>query len=201
MLMLPENQSFVRYLRLYTLHAVEQTATHQRILQARVTTVRYVFQPLSRELNQDWQTDASQSVDKARSIIIPRLHNLLDDDTEWQHLLHETDRWQPYLELRRAGAMPSIPQIPASKPVSRLGRAERWLQITKTALEVANTGLVLWQSWRRFQDERRLLQDSIRAMLTGGERALDHALEPGFIQGYLAEHGDDPAYDAIFEED
>lgn len=201
----PLEFSFIRYVRLYSLHSVEQTATHRRILQARVAILQYTLTHLPGELDSVWKSEPAQGVVQAREFILPRLEGLLDDHSALAHSLVDVPRWQPYLSLRQNQSLPAIPQFPSlSTSINtlsyRLGQAERFLQLTKTALEVANAGLVLWQSWQKFRHEGRLLQDAIQATLLGHEGALQHALDPGFIPKYLAARGDDPAYSILFDE-
>jgi hypothetical protein len=198
--------SFIRYLRLYTLHSVEQSATHRRILQVRIATLHYTLADIPGEFEMLWRNEPAQGVARARQLILPRLETLLNDETAWGKVMAEPPRWQPYLDLRRQRALPELPVLPRLSAAKnalayRLDQAERWLQVTKTALDVANAGLALWQGWQKFRDERRLLQDAVRATLLGQNNALDHALERGFVPKYLAARGDDPVYPVLFEGD
>lgn len=199
---MPEAYSFTRYVRLYTLHTLEQTAPHPRLLQARITTVQYVLQQLPTSLDADWNLDAQQGVALTRALTVERIDELLGNEARWAQLLADASRWQPYQTLREQSAVPTLPTqrfLPTGTRLSRrIAQAERLLQLTQTAIEVANAGLVLWQSWRRFRDERLLLQDSVSALIERQEQALDHALDPGYVQHYLQECGDDPAYDVVF---
>lgn len=200
---------FTRYLRLFTLHAVEQNVGHQRLLRARLVTVRYSLERMSAQLNIDWQHNPQYSIDQARDEIVPRQQLLVDNDDLWHELLEEAPRWEPYRELRERHALPSLPAPPsralAPYPLSplsrRLDQTERLLQLTRTALEVANAGLILWQTWRRIRDERYLLHDALRATIEGQEMALEQANDADFVQHYLQAHGNDPVYPILFSED
>lgn len=200
---------FTRYLRLFTLHAVEQHAGHQRLLRARLVTVRYSLERMSAQLNIDWKNDPQQGIEQTRDEIVPRLQTLYDNNDLWHDLLEDTPRWEPYRTLRQHHAIPSLPTAPSRALTlypthtlsRRLDQTERLLQLTKTALEVANAGLILWQTWRHMRDERYLLNDALRATIEGHEQALHHASDADFVQHYLQAYGDDPAYPIIFSED
>jgi hypothetical protein len=226
----PADQVFIRYLRLYVLHQVEQTAiyAHQGVLRTRVATVRYVFTRLPEELDARWQSDARAGAELAREVLVPRLDMLMDEDTAWEKLgLTGKDRqtWRPYLEARRrtpGGLLRALPSVQSLTPwrstspvrieeqtgsrfVQRLDQAQRLLEFTHNALQVADTALKLWQNWKSGQQQRQLLearrlllQDSLKATLLGQQSALNNSLEPGFVTRYLAAHGDDSAYDVLF---
>ncbi len=75
----------------------------------------------------------------------------------------------------------------------------------QTAAETASTLAALWQNWQIGREQRKLLtaqrlmlHDAIQAQLAGQSNALNRAVEPGFVRGYLAEHGGDDAYDAVY---
>ena len=224
-----EGQFFVRYLRLYVLHQVEQYTTNANlsILRTRIATVRYVFTDLPKHIDQQWQADSTSGVSLAQEMLIPRFENLLIDDQAWIKLgLMGGDQpvWQPYLGLRQTAPgrfidalptsrslMPSPPPLPPklARPAARfmlnVERAQRLLEVTQTALQVADSALRVWNNWKVGQAERKLLetrrlllQDSIHAALAGQQTALNQSLEPGFVAGYLAAHGDDDAYDVLF---
>jgi hypothetical protein len=79
------------------------------------------------------------------------------------------------------------------------------LEVTHMALQVAHTAMKLWQNWKSGQEQYRLLeakrlllQDSLRAALSGQQDALARGIEPGFVAGYLQAHGDDDAYQVLF---
>lgn len=200
---------FTRYLRLFTLHTVEHNVGHQRLLRARLVTVRYSLERMSAQLDIDWQHNPQHSIDQARAEIVPRQQLLVDNDDLWHELLDTAPRWEPYRELRERHALPSLPAPPNRtltpyplSPLSRrLDQTERLLQLTRTALEVANAGLILWQTWRRIRDERFLLHDALRATIEGQEMALEQATDADFVQHYLHAHGDDPMYPILFSED
>ncbi|MCQ3931674.1 MAG: hypothetical protein DPW16_14550 [Chloroflexi bacterium] len=224
-----EGQFFVRYLRLYVLHQVEQytLTSNLSILRTRIATVRYVFTDLPNQIDQQWQADSISGVSLTQEMLIPRFENLLADDQAWSKLgLMGGDNpvWQPYLSLRQTAPgrlieaiptsrslVPNPPPLPAklARPAARLmvnvERAQRLLEVTQTALQVADTALRVWNNWKLGQAERKLLdmrrlllQDSIHAALAGQQTALNQSLEPGFVAGYLAAHGDDDAYDVLF---
>ncbi|MBI5930123.1 MAG: hypothetical protein HY862_12500 [Chloroflexi bacterium] len=223
-----EGSFFVRYLRLYVLHQVEHTTfTNLSILRTRIATVRYIFNDLPNRLDQQWQADSISGVSLAQETLIPRFENLLADDQAWARLgLTGGDypAWQPYLSLRQTAPgkfidalpspralVPNPPSLPAplARPMAHLmvnvERAQRLLEVTQTALQVADTALRVWNNWKLGQAERKLLearyvllQDSIHATLSGQQTALNQSLEPGFVTGYLAAHGDDDAYDVLF---
>ncbi|MCB9436977.1 MAG: hypothetical protein H6673_08280 [Anaerolineales bacterium] len=200
---------FTRYLRLFTLHAVEQNVGHQRLLRARLVTVRYSLEQMSAQLNIDWQHNPQNSINQARNEIVPRQQLLVNNDDLWHALWEEAPRWEPYRELRERHALPSLAAPPSRAltpyPVStfsrRLDQTERLLQLTRTALEVANAGLILWQTWRHVRDERYLLHDALRATIEGQEMALEQASDADFVQHYLQAYGDDPVYPILFSED
>ncbi len=196
-----ESYSFTRYLRLHTLHAVEQTAMHQRVLQARITTVQYVMRQLPTKLDGEWHADANQGIALTRDFTAARIHGLLGNEMHWKQLLEDTAAsWRPYQALRQQSTIPVLSSASRAGFAKRLAQAERLLYLTKTAIEVANMGLDLWERWRRFRDERSLLQESVAALVAGQEQALDQALTPGYVQHYLQHRGDDPAYDIVFED-
>ncbi len=62
-----------------------------------------------------------------------------------------------------------------------------------------------WQIGREqrklLEAQRLMLHDAIQAQLAGQANALNRAVEPGFVRGYLAEHGDDDAYSAVYGAD
>lgn len=200
---------FTRYLRLFTLHTVEQSAGHQRLLRARLVMVRYSLERMSAQLNIDWQHNPQQGIEQARHELVPRLQTLYDNSDLWHELLEDAPRWEPYQALRERHALPSLPTPPTRAltlyPTStfsrRLDQTERLLQLTKTALEVANAGLILWQTWRRMRDDRYLLNDALRATIEGQELALEQGSDAEFVQRYLQAHGDDPVYPILFSED
>lgn len=226
-----EGPFFVRYLRLYVLHQVEQhtALTNLGILRTRIATVRYVFADLPQYIDHLWRADSMRGVSSAQETLIPRFENLLTDDGAWAKLgLTGEDYpiWQPYLSLRQSAPgklldaipntralVPTPPRLPGkfARPAARfmvnVERAQRLLEITQTALQVADTALHVWNSWKLGQAERRLidtrrllLQDSIHATLASQQSALNQSLDPGFVAGYLAAHGNDDAYDVLFGE-
>lgn len=202
----PIPASFIRYLRLYTLHTIEQTSTHQRFLQVRLATYHYIFTHLPSGLDKTWQIEPNQGVHEASQWILPRLETLLNEQSTWEAVLETSPHWQPYLALRQTQSFPSVPQFyslpsPQNKLAHRLGQAEQWLRATQTALELVNTGLVLWQNWQKLRNERLLLQDAIQANLASQYQALQHSLAPGFVPKYLNAHGDDPVYPFLFDQD
>lgn len=197
---------FTQFLQLYTLHQIEHSPYGRReVLHVRLAVLRYGLRQLPGGLNQQWQSDPHRSINQARDVIVPRLARILEDNTVQQQLLQPQD-WQPYHARREAHA---VPTLPASTPTpqtpsgfdKRLHQAEQVLRFTKTALEVANAGLVLWKSWRALRDDNRLVIDALNRTIQGQEQALQRGTDTDFVRGYLAAHQDDPAHRTIFMED
>lgn len=223
--MMTENPtSFIRYLRLYTLHSVEQTASDSVYLQARVATLKYMLKGLPKALDTNWQQNAELGIISAQEVLLPRYEQFLADEDGWQSLdlSGETEIWNPYWMIRQAGGfvLPVVktfiptPSISSSimpyqqnRWMQRISRAERWLDLTRKTIEVANLGLQLWQYWRigreqqrLLQDQRMLLKDSVQANLVGQQAALGQASDPTFVQNYLMDHRDDEVYEFLFDD-
>jgi hypothetical protein len=217
--------SFIRYLRLYTLHSLEQSASNSVYLQTRVATLRYVLSNLPKSLDVEWRQDTNLGINAAQDIITPRFEQLLAEEDIWR-VLHsdgQASELRSYWGLRQASThvLPTIQTLsprpsvirsitPTSqnKWMQRIYQAERWLDVAYKTIEVANLGLQFWQNWkigreqqRLLQDQRWLLKDSVQATVTGQQVALGQASDPSFVQHYLLEHGDDDVYDVLFEDD
>jgi hypothetical protein len=200
---------FTRYLQLYTLHQIERSPYGRReILHIRLSVVHHALRQLPQGLNEQWRADPQAGIEQARELIAPRLAQVLEDDTIQQQLLAPRN-WQPYHTLRGQHALPALPPPPTLTPNTstlsvfdrRLQQAERVLRFTKTALEVANAGLVLWKSWRALRDDQKLVIDALHSTIHGQEQALQNASQSDFVRGYLNAHQHDPVYPAIFDED
>jgi len=217
--------SFIRYLRLYTLHSVEQSASDSVYLQARIITLRYVLKSLPKTLDTDWQQHTDLGITSAQEIIFSRFERLLAEQDSWQslHLDEQAPELKSYWGLRQTGqqALPItnaliptpsltrsiVPHSP-NKWMQRIYQAEKWLDITRKTIEVANLGLQFWQNWKIGREQQRLLQtqrlllnDSVLATLTAQQLALAQAADPNFVQQYLLDRGDDNVYDVLFEDD
>ncbi len=217
--------SFIRYLRLYTLHSVEQTASNSVYLQARIATLKYVFQHLPKALDTHWQQNTELGIISAQDVLISRFEQLLEDEDGEQSLIlnGEAEIWHPYWTMRQARrfVLPAVKSFTPTLSISssiipyqqnrwmkRINQAERWLDLTRKTIEVANLGLQLWQQWkigreqqRLLQDQRMLLKDSVQATLIGQQAALGQASDPKFVQNYLVDHRDDEVYEFLFEDD
>lgn len=217
--------SFIRYLRLYTLHSIEQSASDSVYLQARVMTLRYVLKGLPQTLDTAWQQDTDLGIISAQEIIFPRFERLLQEQDSWHSLYQDeqTPELKSYWGLRHAGqqALPMTKSLVPTRSISRMivphsqnkwmqrvYQAEKWLDIARKTIEVANLGLQLWQNWKIGREQQRLLQaqrlllnDSVQATLTGQQLALTQATDPNFVQQYLLERGDDDVYDVLFQDD
>lgn len=195
-------KSFSRYLQLYTLHFVEQQTPNMRAIHVRLSTVRYLMTDLPQTLNQVWDADHNKGQALVESLTKQRIHTVIEDERVQQSLL--ATKWHPYATLRERHALPStiIPTkaLPSPTPFDRrLDQAERVLQIMKTGLEVANAGLVLWQTWQATRNERQQIFEAIKTTIVGQREALDHGNAKDFIEGYLASHKDDPVHPLLFD--
>ncbi len=206
-----------RYTRLYTLHQIE-TPADLLVLRIRIETLHYSFAPLAL-LPADalYQDDPRAGAELIRQAVLPRLQTLLDTRDPFPMLGDgQAAIWPRYAAERGLPAQPQpIPVIYAPSPIrrlparsqtsERLAQVQRALETVQTAVETASTLAALWQNWqigraqRHLLDtQRRLLQDAIQAQLAGQDRALDHALDPAFVRGYLADHAGDTAVEALF---
>jgi hypothetical protein len=211
---------FGRYVRLYTLHRVE-TVPELVILRVRIETLRYSFSPLTvLPLDAAYAEDPREGAALVRQTVLPRLQTLLDLDDPWEALRLSGARealWQRYAAERGLSAAPvpvpaiqtpgPAPRLPARSPTTvRLDKVQRALATFKTAVDTAGALAALWQNWQIGRGQRQLLaaqrtllQDAIQTQLEGQGQALDRALDRGYVRGYLAEHGADPAYEALFD--
>ncbi|MBN1565554.1 MAG: hypothetical protein JXA10_17045 [Anaerolineae bacterium] len=159
--------------------------------------------------------------DTVRDAVLPRLHTLLEARDPFAELALTGDRaalWQRYATQRGLPAQPveipgiampePRPQLPARSQTSeRLAKVQRALDTLHTAAQTAQTLLAMWQNWQIGQAQRQLidtqrdlLHHAIQAQLAGQDQALDRALNGDFVRGYLADHADDAAHDAVFGE-
>jgi len=213
---------FGRYVRLYTLHQIEQPSD-LFLLRVRIETLHYSFAPLSRlPVDDAYAGDPRAGTELVRRAVLPRLQTLLTAPDPFHELrlgTEEESLWQRYAAGRGLPTTPvRIPVIHAPSPARRLpahsrtsewlALAQRALEMIQTAAETASTLAALWQNWQIGQERRRLLEaqrhllhDAIQAQLEGQGRALDQALDRDFVRGYLADHAGDPAYEALFGED
>jgi len=213
--------SFRRYVRLYTLHRVEHLSD-LLLVRIRIETLRYSFAPLSSmPLDAAYADDPREGVAMVRGVVLPRLESLLDAPEPFRQLglLDDQDtRWRQYAAARNLPAdpvrvpmvvppsVPLKPSLPAhSKTSERIARAQQILELMQTAANTASTLVAIWQNWqigreqrKMLQDERTLLHNAIRAQLAGQGSALEGALNPDFVRGYLADHGSDQADEIIF---
>jgi hypothetical protein len=211
---------FVTYIRLYTLHQIENPG-ERLLIRIRIQTLRYSFAPLSSTpLDAAYHDDPRAGIEMARQTVLPRLHGLLDSGDPFRELglMNEQDAaWRGYALARGLSAdpvrVPLSPMIPSrrlparSKTSERLARLQQALEIAQTAADTASTLAAAWQNFQIGRERRKLietqrilLQDAIQAQLRGQGQALDHALDQTFVRGYLADHSDDSAYGAVFDE-
>jgi hypothetical protein len=210
---------FGRYVRLYTLHQIEQPSD-LFLLRIRIETLHYSFAPLARlPIDAAYARDPGAGTDLVRRAVLPRLQTLVDTANPFRELRLGADQealWQRYAAGRGLPASPvRIPVIHApiparrlpahSKTSERLALAQRALEVVQTAAETASSLTTLWQNWQIGQERRKLLEaqrlllhDAIQAQLEGQARALDHALDRDYVRGYLADHVGDQAYRAVF---
>ncbi len=208
-------------MRLYTLHHVERLSD-LILVRIRIETLRYSFAPLgSMPLDAAYADDPREAVAMVRGMVLPRLELLLDAPDPFRQLglLDEQDaRWRQYAAARSLPAdpvrvpmiippsVPLRPSLPArSKTSERIARAQQILELMQTAASTASTLAAVWQNWQigrerrgMLQAERTLLHNAIQAQLAGQGSALDGALNPDFVRGYLADHGSDQADQIVF---
>jgi hypothetical protein len=217
-----EPTPFGRYVRLYTLHQIEQPSD-LFLLRIRIETLHYSFVPLVRlPVDAAYAEDPRAGSDLVRRAVLPRLQTLLDTPDPWSELrlgAGQQTLWQRYAAERGLPASPvRIPVIHApsaahrlparSETSERLALAQRALEVVQTAAETASALAALWQNWQIRQERRKLLEaqrhllhNAIQAQLEGQGRALEHALDRDFVHGYLADHAGNQVYDAVFGED
>jgi len=217
-----EPTPFGRYVRLYTLHQIEQPFD-LFLLRIRIETLHYSFAPLVQlPVDAAYAKDPRAGSDLVRRAVLPRLQTLLDTSDPWRDLRLDSGQetlWQRYAAERGLPASPvRIPVIHApsaarrlparSRTSERLAVAQRALEVVQTAAETASALAALWQNWqiglerrKLLEAQRHLLHNAIQAQLEGQGRALDRALDRDFVHGYLADHAGDQAYDAVFGQD
>ncbi len=215
---------FTRYVRLYTLHQIEG-AGDLLLLRIRIETLRYSFAPLLSvpvgELDAIYTHDPRAGAELVQRSVLPRLQTLLDVQDPFRELgTGQAALWQRYAAERGLSAQPQrvptiqpartslAPRLPArSRASERLAQVQRGLESLQMAAETASALLTLWQNWQIGREQRklmelqrRLLHDAIQAQLQGQGRALDQAINPNFVRGYLSAHADDPGYEALFDD-
>jgi hypothetical protein len=217
-----EYTPFSRYVRLYTLHQIEQPSD-LLLLRVRIETLHYSFAPLARlPIDAAYAGDPGAGTDLVRRAVLPRLRTLVDTADPFREMRLGAEQealWQRYAAGRGLPARPvRVPVIHAPAPArrlpahsrtsERLALAQRALEVVQTAAETASALSALWQNWQIGQERRKLLEaqrhllhNAIQAQLEGQERALDHALDRDFVRGYLADLAGDRAYHAVFGED
>lgn len=203
---------FGTYVRLYTLHQIEQPP--DVLLWMRIAVLRYSLAPLDRPtVDAAYASDPREGALVVRQSVLPRLLTLLDS----RDPLDELDRiggqdaaWRQYAALRGVPAEPvpvpairpfRAPRIPARSVVTaRLAQAQRALELIQTAAETTAALAALWQNWqigrerrKLIETQRLLLQDSIQTQLAVQDDALQRGLDRGYVRGYLAAHAGDPA--------
>ena len=221
----PAHLLFSRYVRLYTLHQVEQP-TDLIMLRIRIETLRYSYAPLllsrgtaATEIDAAYRDDPRAGAELIRSVVGPRLQTLSESRDPFDALqltAGQNALWRRYAAQRGLPSEPvrvpvihapaTAPRLPArSKTSERLATAQRTLAMLQTAAETASTLAALWQNWQIAQGQRkllamqqRLLHDAIETQIIGQDRALDRATSRDFVRGYLADHAGDTAYDAVF---
>jgi hypothetical protein len=204
--------SFDHYIRLYTLHQIEQPP--DMLLTMRIAVLRYSFVLLDRPaVDAAYASDPREGALIVRQSVLPRLLTLLDSRDPFRELEQiggQDAAWRQYAALRGVPADP-VP-VPAIRPMqaariparsataARLAQAQRALELIQTAAETTATLAALWQNWQIGRERRKLvetqrllLQDSIQSQLAVQDDALQRGLDRGYVRGYLAAHAGDPA--------
>lgn len=186
----PTPLAFARYVRLYTLHQIEQPGD-LFVLRLRIETLRYSFAPLIEppsinyprpmpNLDAIYVGDPASGAQQVRDAVLPRLQALLDARDPFGELAlldNQQHIWQRYAAERglpaQPGEVPGIKlpaphprrQLPAiSKTSQRLATLQRGLETLHTAAQTAATLAALWQNWQIGRAQRALL-DTQRALL------------------------------------
>jgi hypothetical protein len=218
-----ETVPFVRYVRLYTLHQIEGVSDH--LLRIRIETLRYSFAPLlsapGDEADAIYVHDPRAGAERVQQTVLPRLQTLLDLRDPFRELGEgQGGLWPRYAAERGLPAGPqrvptiqpplssAVPHLPArSKTSERLATLQHGLETVQMVAETASALMTLWQNWQLGKEQRRLIEtqrlllhNAIQAQLQGQSRAIDQALNPNFVRGYLSEHAGDAAYGALFNE-
>jgi hypothetical protein len=218
-----------RYLRLYGLHLVEHSVSYEVVLRVRVAASRYITSHLPTHLNEHWSVNPHEGVSLAREAIQAQLNTLKQGlETAWSLLgLNQEsdplDRFQAQRQQLGREFVPTLAtgagrslvpvnraaalMLPNNRILSSLHTVQKLLEVTHTALLVADTARQLWYGWRTNQAEykilqarRLLLEDAVRAAEISQDHALQKALDPQFVENYLLTRGDDEAYDILFGE-
>jgi hypothetical protein len=204
--------SFDHYIRLYTLHQIEQPP--DMLLTMRIAVLRYSFVLLDRPaVDAAYASDPREGALMVRQSVLPRLLTLLDSHDpfgELEQIGGQDAAWRQYAALR--GVPADLVPVPAIRPMhsariparsataARLAQAQRALELIQTAAETTATLAALWQNWQIGRERRKLvetqrllLQDSIQSQLAVQDDALQRGLDRGYVRGYLAAHAGDPA--------
>lgn len=214
-----------RYLRLHGLHLVEQSVSYEIVLRVRIAATRFVTSTLPEQVEELWRHNAAEGVALAQEHIAPRLELLKQTGDVWNRLglNSNSDQWLAFIEQRQGLAGQVIDALPTTSPIilpskplnsliSTSGRfmrsvdnATRLFQAAQSALFVADAALRLWGDWKETQAKHKilearqlLLEDAVRATEASQHHALQQALDPTYVERYLAAGGDDPAYDILF---
>ena len=112
-----EPTPFGRYVRLYTLHQIEQPSD-LFLLRIRIETLHYSFAPLARlPVDAAYAEDPRAGSDLVRQAVLPRLQILLDTHDPWRELrlgAGQETLWQRYAAERGLPASPvRVPVIHA----------------------------------------------------------------------------------------
>jgi hypothetical protein len=220
----PDIVPFTRYVRLYTLHQIEG-AGDLFLLRIRIETLRYSFAPVlsapTTDLDTIYAHDPRAGAEQLQRAVLPRLQTLLDLRDPFPALGQgRAALWQRYAAERGLAVQPqripvihsagasTAPRLPArSRTSERLAQVQSGLESLQMAAETASALLTLWQNWQigraqrsLLELQRRLLHDAIQSQLQGQGRALDQAINPDFVRGYLSEHAGDAGYEALFDD-
>ena len=210
--------SLARYLRLYGIHLVEQSVSTEIVLRVRVATTRYITRYLPTNLDNLWRKNPEEGVAITEEIVLTQLNTLRQTTQAWdtlgiaeplldEYVQNRTARRQlPNLLPTSSALMPHRPLPTLNNPlVRRVDKLNQILVATHTAITVADAALKLWQDWKLGQSKIKvaearqiLLEDAIRATEASQNHALQQALDPSYVEHYLASGGDDPAYDILF---
>lgn len=211
---------FGRYVRLHMLHRVE-TAAEVLVVRMRVETLRYSLLPLGEQpVDAAYADDPHAGAHIVREVMLPRLAALLDADDPWgvlEGLPARDTSWAQYAAER---GLPPAPRSVSSITVppvrrvrarttlgTRLAQAQRALELLRTGIETASALATLWQNWqigraqvRLLDAQRAALHGVIEGQLVAQADALARGVEPDYVRRYLADHSDDAAYRAVFDE-
>ena len=199
---------FGTYVRLYTLHQIEQPP--DVLLWMRIAVLRYSLAPLDRPtVDAAYASDPREGALVVRQSVLPRLLTLLDSRDPLAELNQTAGKMSPGGSTRAArrpggaGARPGHSPVPHarmrrgawSRPATRLSAPE----LIQTAAE---TTAGRWQPCGRtgrrrerrklIETQRLLLQDSIQTQLAVQDDALQRA-GPGYARLSGSTRGDPAA--------